>query len=37
MHDLIKYMLRIDPMERPFIYSIIEKCHDLIQKLDGRV
>uniref|UniRef100_A0A1A9WL85 non-specific serine/threonine protein kinase n=1 Tax=Glossina brevipalpis TaxID=37001 RepID=A0A1A9WL85_9MUSC len=36
-HDLIRYMLRMDPMERPFIYSVIEKCHDLIQKLDGRV
>ncbi|XP_030374152.1 serine/threonine-protein kinase 16 [Scaptodrosophila lebanonensis] len=37
MHDLIKYMLRIDPMERPFIYSVIEQTHDLIQKLEGRV
>ncbi|KAL7728282.1 hypothetical protein ACLKA6_007388 [Drosophila palustris] len=37
MHDLIRYMLRIDPMERPFIYSIIEQTHDLIQKLEGRV
>ncbi|KAH8360269.1 hypothetical protein KR093_011831 [Drosophila rubida] len=37
MHELIKYMLRIDPMERPFIYSIIEQTHDLIQKLEGRV
>ncbi|XP_061392431.1 serine/threonine-protein kinase 16 [Musca vetustissima] len=37
LHDLINYMLRMDPMERPFIYSVIEKCHDLIQKLEGRV
>ncbi|XP_023298669.2 serine/threonine-protein kinase 16 [Lucilia cuprina] len=37
MNDLINYMLRMDPMERPFIYSVIEKCHDLIQKLEGRV
>lgn len=37
MHELIKYMLRIDPMERPFIYSVIEQTHDLIQKLEGRV
>lgn len=37
MSDLIHYMLRLDPMERPFIYSVIEKCHDLIQKLEGRV
>ncbi|XP_067615280.1 serine/threonine-protein kinase 16 [Eurosta solidaginis] len=37
MHDLIKYMLRMDPMERPFIFSVIEKAQDLIHKLDGRV
>ncbi|ALC45301.1 CG1227 [Drosophila busckii] len=37
MHELIKYMLRIDPMERPFIYSVIEQTHDLIHKLEGRV
>ncbi|XP_055850748.1 serine/threonine-protein kinase 16 [Episyrphus balteatus] len=37
MHELIEYMLRLDPMERPFIYSVIEKTHDLIAKLEGRV
>ncbi|XP_037946229.1 serine/threonine-protein kinase 16-like [Teleopsis dalmanni] len=37
MHELIEYMLRMDPMERPFIYSVIEKTHDLIQKYDQRV
>lgn len=39
MHELIEYMLRMDPMERPFIYSVIEKTNDLIHKLkmDDRV
>ncbi|XP_016954272.1 serine/threonine-protein kinase 16 [Drosophila biarmipes] len=37
MHDLINYMLRTDPMERPFIFSVIERTHDLIQKLEGRL
>ncbi|XP_033166068.1 serine/threonine-protein kinase 16 [Drosophila mauritiana] len=37
MHELIKYMLRTDPMERPFVFSVIERTHDLIQKLEGRL
>ncbi|KAH8243155.1 hypothetical protein KR032_004997 [Drosophila birchii] len=37
MHELINYMLRTDPMERPFIFSVIERTHDLIQKLEGRL
>lgn len=37
MHDLILYMLRINPMERPFIYSVIEKANDLVTKMESRV
>lgn len=37
MHDLVSYMLRINPMERPYIYSVIEKANDLIAKLETRV
>lgn len=37
MHDLILFMLRINPMERPYIYSVIEKANDLIIKLESRV
>lgn len=37
MRELIMYMLRMNPMERPFIYSVIEKANDLIAKLEGRV
>lgn len=37
MHQLIMFMLRINPMERPFVYSIIEKAQDLIGKLESRV
>lgn len=37
MHDLISYMLRINPMERPYIYSVIEKANDLVAKLETRV
>uniref|UniRef100_A0A0K8TRE1 non-specific serine/threonine protein kinase n=1 Tax=Tabanus bromius TaxID=304241 RepID=A0A0K8TRE1_TABBR len=37
MHDLILFMLRLNPMERPYIYSVIEKAQDLLTKLEGRV
>lgn len=37
MEALILYMLRMNPMERPFIYSVIEKAQDMITKLEGRV
>jgi serine/threonine kinase 16 len=37
MHSLIQFMLRINPMERPYIYSVIEKSQDLLMKLEGRV
>lgn len=37
MHNLIVFMLRLNPMERPYIYSVIEKANDLIHKLDSRV
>ncbi|XP_066997221.2 serine/threonine-protein kinase 16 isoform X2 [Anabrus simplex] len=36
MHDLILYMLKVNPMERPYIYSVIEKTHDVISKLEAR-
>lgn len=37
LHQLILFMLRINPMERPFIYSVIEKAKDLIGMLESRV
>lgn len=37
MHNLILYMLRLNPMERPYIYSVIEKAQDLVTKLESRV
>lgn len=37
MHQLILFMLRINPMERPFVYSVIEKAQDLFGKLETRV
>lgn len=37
MHNLIMSMLKTNPMERPYIYSVIESVHDLITKLEGRV
>lgn len=37
MHSLILYMLKVNPMERPFIYSVIEKSQDLLMKLENRV
>jgi len=37
MHDLIKYMLKISPMERPYIYSVIEKVQETLNKHKGVV
>lgn len=37
MHELVLYMMRINPMERPYVYSVIEKANDLIAKLEQRV
>lgn len=37
MEELIMYMLRLNPMERPYIYSVIEKANDLVVKLENRV
>lgn len=37
MHNLILSMLKVNPMERPYIYSVIESVHDTIAKLEGRV
>lgn len=37
IHELINYMLRLNPMERPYIYSVIEKANDLVVKLENRI
>lgn len=37
MHNLIAFMLRINPMERPFVYSVLEAAQSLITKLESRV
>nr|CAD7392446.1 unnamed protein product [Timema cristinae] len=37
MHNLIMYMLKVNPMERPYIYSVIEKTHDVMLKLQTQV
>lgn len=37
MHNLIGFMLRINPMERPFVYSVLEAAQSLITKLESRV
>ncbi|PNF39061.1 Serine/threonine-protein kinase 16 [Cryptotermes secundus] len=34
IHELILYMLRVNPMERPYIYSVIEKTLDVISKIE---
>lgn len=34
IHELILYMLKVNPMERPYIYSVIEKTHDVISKVE---
>ena len=36
MHELILYMLRVNPMERPYIFSVIEKVTDVLAKYEGR-
>ena len=37
MQELIMFMLRLNPMERPFIYSVIEKVNDYLSELEGRL
>ncbi|XP_015114822.1 serine/threonine-protein kinase 16 [Diachasma alloeum] len=37
MQNLILSMLKTNPMERPYIYSVIESIHDAIAKIEGRV
>ncbi|KAK0084437.1 hypothetical protein PV325_007031 [Microctonus aethiopoides] len=37
MQNLILSMLKTNPMERPYIYSVIENIHDVISNLEGRV
>ncbi|XP_014239510.1 serine/threonine-protein kinase 16 [Cimex lectularius] len=32
MHDLIRMMLKVSPMERPYIYTVIERTQELLQK-----
>lgn len=34
IHELILYMLKVNPMERPYIYSVIEKTHDVLTKIE---
>lgn len=36
MQNLILSMLKVNPMERPYIYSVIENVHDAINKLENR-
>ncbi|XP_046742893.1 serine/threonine-protein kinase 16 isoform X1 [Diprion similis] len=37
VQQLILSMLKANPMERPYIYSVIEHTHDVLAKLEGRV
>lgn len=37
LRDLILFMMRLNPMERPFVYSVIERVNDLIQQIEGRL
>ncbi|XP_069703988.1 serine/threonine-protein kinase 16 [Periplaneta americana] len=37
IHDLILYMLKVNSMERPYIYSVIEKTHDVISHIQGQL
>lgn len=37
MHELILFMMRINPMERPYVYSVLEQANDLIAKLEQRI
>lgn len=30
-------MLKTNPMERPYIYSVLENVHDVITKIEGRI
>lgn len=34
LHSLIKYMLKVNPSERPFIEKVIEKTQDFKNKID---
>lgn len=37
LKELILFQLRTNPMERPYIYTIIEKLQDLIVKIEERI
>ena len=35
MHELISFMLKVNPMERPYIYSVIEKATEVLSTLQA--
>ncbi|XP_058794085.1 serine/threonine-protein kinase 16 isoform X2 [Phymastichus coffea] len=37
MQNLILSMLKVNPMERPYIYSVIESSHEVLSRYEGRV
>ncbi|XP_044741228.1 serine/threonine-protein kinase 16 isoform X2 [Chrysoperla carnea] len=37
LHDLIKFILKVQPSERPFIYSVLSKTQELLSKVEMRV
>lgn len=37
LHELILFQLKTNPMERPFIYSVIERAQELVEKMENRV
>jgi serine/threonine kinase 16 len=37
LHELILFQLKTNPMERPFIYSVIEKAQDLVAQMENRI
>ncbi|CRK98010.1 CLUMA_CG011379, isoform A [Clunio marinus] len=37
LHELISFQLKTNPMERPFIYSVIEKAQDLVTRMENRI
>ncbi|XP_063219291.1 serine/threonine-protein kinase 16 isoform X4 [Bacillus rossius redtenbacheri] len=37
IHNLISYMLKVNPVERPYIYDVIQRTQDVYRKLEGNV
>lgn len=37
LHEMVLFLLKTNPMERPFVYSVIEKLQDLISTRENRV